>query len=33
MSKKDKIALVVACCVGVIASNMMSMPTEIWAYM
>lgn len=32
MSKKDKIALVVACCVSVVASNMMSMPTEIWAY-
>ena len=32
MSNKDKIALVVACCVSVIASNMMSMPTEIWAY-
>jgi hypothetical protein len=32
-SYKDKLVLIFCCCVAVAATNIMSMPTEVWSYM
>ena len=33
MNRRDKLALVLMCCLTVAATNIMSMPTEVWSYM